>query len=107
MLPTDEDAANALEYLSNTDAQYAQQVGALEAAKHLVKVERAGAVLESKGTVAEKEAHAELDPSVLEAHGNYVDALTDLETTRTRRKRAELVIDVWRTHAANQRRGNV
>ena len=107
MLPTETDASNALEYLAQTDEQLAAELGFVEACKHGVKVARSMAFLEAAGTVAEREAKAETSADVVEKSDELIRAVTDYETTKTKRKRAELVIEVWRSLNANQRRGNV
>ena len=41
---------------------------------------------------------------VIEAHSN---AIADRETIRAKRKRAELLIDVWRTQESSRRKGHL
>lgn len=106
-LPSEEVVGGALEYLSSTDVQYGQLMGAVKASEHQGKVAKSVAFLSATGTVAEKESKAYTSQEYmhwLESHQNIV---ADLEVIRAKRKRAELTIDVWRSLNASRRQGNI
>ena len=91
-------------------ARNADLIGSLRGQKayleHHLKVARAQAFLLVSGTVAEREAIAQTDETVIAKIDEYRDVVTELETILTKFKAAELCIEVWRTQAANSRRGH-
>lgn len=104
-LPTGEDVEKALHFLSEKEEEYARTKAALTAKKEGVKVAESIALLKSQGAnAAERTAKAR-------SSAEYKTALEDLEQAEYNKeymslkfKRAELVIEVWRTVQANQRR---
>ena len=75
--------------------------------EHRLKVVRSQKFLMASGTVAERESIALASPEYVEVVEELRDCVTDLDTVWTHLKAAELKIEVWRTQAANQRRGHV
>ena len=92
-------------------AKNADLIGQLRGQKayleHRIKIERGQRFLEATGTVAEREALAWTDTAVHGLCNDYRDTVTELETLLTKFKAAELTTEVWRTQAANARRGHV
>ena len=92
-------------------AKNADLIGQLRGQKamleHRIKIERGQRFLESQGTVAERESLAWTDPTVYRLCEEYRDCVTEIETLATKFKAAEATIDVYRTQAANSRRGNI
>ena len=97
----------ALKYLAETDEEYAY------AKTHALKMERKAKsvfrvmFLAESGTVAEREAKADKSNEYQEASEAEFTAKTHLEHIKAKRDTEALVIDVWRSLNASQRRGNV
>ena len=104
---SDDRVEGAVEYIRDNGGLVGQLRGQKAMLEHRIKIERSQRFLEAEGTVAEREAIAWTDPAVYELCNEYRDCVTELETIATRFKSAELLIEVWRTQNANQRRGNI
>lgn len=99
----------ALNYLAKTDLEHAQAKAKLSALQEHRKSVKAAVYIDyvNKGKsqgIAEQEAYRS---------DNYRDVIEQIETAEVdaihltnKRKRAELTIELYRTHSANQRRGN-
>ena len=94
----------ALVYLAETDDQYAKERAELERAEILRKRIRARVFLASDGTVAERQAMAEVHPDSEKADDIYVATIAAVETLKARRQRADIIIEVWRSLNANRRK---
>jgi|LakMenEpi03Aug12_release.lakeMendotaPanAssembly.Ray.scaffolds.fasta_scaffold574466_2 hypothetical protein len=103
-LPNEESVSRALHYLARTDEPYARAVAQKEASEARWKISRELAFLASEGTVAERQASAATSASAVQAMERYEEAVVQLELLKAKRKRAELVIDVWRSLEASRRR---
>jgi len=92
-------------------AKNADLIGSLRGQKayleHRIKIERSQRFLDATGTVGERDAWAWTDSAVKAVCDEYRDCVTELETLATKFKAAELTVEVWRTQAANSRRGHV
>ncbi len=107
MIVTEQQVEQALRYLAETDEEYGRAYGRVEGAHNQHKAIKAVAFLEATGTVAEREAKSLTADTVKAAANAYENAVAERETIRAKRKRAELIVEVYRTVSANQRRGNV
>jgi hypothetical protein len=96
----------AMMFMAETDEPYAVAVTELESSEIRRKRVRARMFLSSGGTVAERNAEAEVHDETVAADEAYAKALLQKETLKARRQRAELVIELYRTLSANQRRGS-
>lgn len=100
---TNDRAEEAVHYLDKTARQYGEVCGLVELQYHNIKIYRALGFLESEGTVGERESRAWIRDDVkaaVEAHSN---AVGEKMAIMTRRKAAELTIEVWRTQSASNR----
>lgn len=97
----------ALTYLAQTDSLYAEAKMARERSEILRKRVRARIFLTEDGSVAERNAKAEVHEEVSQADGDYVTAIGAFETYAAKRQRAELTIECWRSISANKRKGNI
>jgi hypothetical protein len=97
----------ALTYLAETDEQLGQLVGRVESLYAQIKAKKAVIFLNTEGSVAERNAVAECAGPVITLCEEHSNAVADRETIKLHRRREELIIDVWRTCAASNRRGNV
>jgi len=96
---------SAMEFLADSDEVYAQEKMELERADITRKRVRARVFMTSDGTVAERNAIAETSPDTIAEDDRYIACVKAFETVRAKRQRAELVIEVWRSINASQRRG--
>lgn len=104
---TQDKAENALGYLTKTDADCAAAKALLEGLTRQEKTIKATAFLDAQGSVAERNARAEVSALYTE-HTKKIEAATlDFETLRNRRNTASMVIEMWRSLNANRRHGNV
>ena len=93
----------ALEYLRDTAKQYGELCGLVELLAHNIKIYRSISFLEATGTVAEREAKAWVTEAVKDAVEAHSNAVAEKMETLTKRKAAELTIDVWRSQNATSR----
>lgn len=104
---SDERAEKAVEYIRDHADEIGQLRGQKAYLEHHAKVILATEFLHATGTVAERDHTARASQAYLEAVQDIKDCVTELETVLTHFKAAELTVEVWRTQAANQRRGNI
>jgi len=100
---TDERAEAAVEYLRDSAKQYGEICGLVELRAHNIKIYRSLAFLESSGPVAEREATAWTNHKVRDAVDEHSNAVAEKMEIMTKRKAAELTIEVWRTQSASNR----
>ena len=93
----------ALKYLRDSAGEFGQFAGNIKASEHLIKQYKAQAFLIAKGTIAEREAHAQGDARVIGSQHDLENAETEYKTIWAKRKAAELTIEVWRTQSASNR----
>lgn len=102
-LPTERDVDEAMQKLATTDEKMAQAIAALTAAKEGLKIAKARATPRA-GTALERENEALTSPEYALAVETLKDAEYRRELLRLRRERWDLIVEVWRTLSANQRR---
>jgi len=103
----DNDVELAIQYLSSTDESHAKARAEYNALSELRKTVRAFCFEESKGGVAERTMAAERHPDYVEHIEKIKQAEIEFHTMHNKRKRAELMVDLYRTMAANSRKGNI
>lgn len=103
-LPDAERVGRAVNYLCESDEPYARAAAQLEAAELRVKQVREVAFLEATGTQAERAARANQTPEAQEANAELEKKVYAKELLKARRATAMVIIDVWRTLEASQRR---
>lgn len=97
----------ALTYLAETDEGAASAKASMIGIEHQEKTVLGVRFLDEVGTVAEREAKARTSPEYQEWQESYKSAVYDYEILRNKRVTETLVIEVWRTIQANQRKGNI
>ena len=100
---TDNQAEKALMYLRDSAGQYGEVCGLVELRSHNIKMYRSMAFLEASGTVGEREAKGHTDQRTIDAVKEHQNAIVEKMTIMTKRKAAELQIEVWRTQSASNR----
>jgi hypothetical protein len=97
-----------LDYLSATDESCAGLKADVQRTEFLAKLAEAFAYKAiSVGSVEDKKAEAKLSKEVQEKWETHFKAIAAYETVRARREHGQLLVELFRTHAANQRKGNI
>lgn len=101
------DAENALNFLKNTDVEFARAKCLYEGLEDQKKTIEACCFMNASGSAAERTQKAKQDEAYCK-HLDKIDAARiDYETLRNKRASAVLQIDMWRSVNSNQRKGNV
>lgn len=105
---TDESIESALNFLRDSSKALADWKARFKYLEQKRKTLKASAFLEAEGAnVAERESAAYVDGEYLKCLDEYKEAVYEYEVLENQRRAAELRVEVWRTLAANQRRGNI
>jgi len=105
---TDESIEAALNFLRDSSKPLADWKSRAKYLEQERKSLKAAAFLEAEGgTVMERESKAYIDSAYHACLDRYKEAIYEFEILENQRKAAEQRIEVWRTLAANQRRGNI
>lgn len=94
----------AMNYLAQTDADYAAEKAGLLRCEILCKRVRSRVLLTFDGSVEIRKAQAETHPEVIEADDALIKATETFEKLKARRQRAEIVVEVWRSLEASRRK---
>ena len=101
---SDEDCDEALEFLEQTCDAISAAKAELERSEILRKRVRQRAFLANEeGTIAERNAVAELEPEVKEADDRYIAAVAAYEALRAKRELRVIQTEVYRTQEASRR----
>ena len=101
---TDSDAERCLDFIRDNASKYAEAKAQTRQLDHYRKIKRSDLFLKATGTVAEREAQAEVSPEYKE----IVDGLAESETIENKLKwqliGAQAKLEAWRTMSANYRK---
>jgi len=103
----DVDVEKAVKYLADTDEPHAKARAEYNALSELRKTVRAFCFEGSKGGVAERTMAAERHPDYVEHIEKIKQAEIEFHTMHNKRKRAEIMVELYRTMAANSRKGSI
>jgi hypothetical protein len=101
----DERAEKALRYLAISDESCAAAKANQERMEYKAKAVRQQVFLIEEGTVAERQAKAEVDHDHQNALEEYFDAMKTYSAIANKRETERIVLDTWRTISANRRSG--
>ena len=101
---TDAKLEAALNYLAETDDASAEAKADVERQTIRCKRARARCFLLGDGSVENKKAQAEVSADVVTADEDYISAVITHEKLKASRERADIVIRVYQTLSANQRK---
>ena len=104
---SDDRLQKALTYLAETDEPCADLKANTERAEFKAEAIRDAIFLRTDGTVAERTAVAKASPEYADAKEAQFIVLAQYEAMKNKRSTEAIVVDVWRSINANQRRGNV
>jgi hypothetical protein len=107
MKVTDERADKALRYLVETDESAAVAKTEMERAEFAAKAIKDAIFKRLDGSVADRQADAGASNEYALAMNHYFACMEIFEGLRNKRQTEALVIDVWRSVQANQRKGNI
>jgi hypothetical protein len=94
----------AMEYLAETDNSYAIAKTDVLRAEILAKRARARIFVGESGSIEARKASSEGHEEVIAADEELMRATLEYEAIKAKRQRAEIVIDVWRSLNASQRK---
>jgi hypothetical protein len=100
----DDRVESALEYLVDTDEEYARNNAYVKMAPYYLKLIKATHFLDAAGTVAERESIAFSSEEYKSWLQTLQDATVKLEIMEAKRESAQREVDIWRTISANQRK---
>lgn len=100
---TDKDCDDALEFLGDTCELIADAKAELERSEILRKRTRKKHFLSGSGTVAERDANADMHEESHEADDRYIKAIGAYEALRAKRELRVIQVDVYRTQCASRR----
>jgi hypothetical protein len=101
---TQERMENAMTFLAESDDGYAIAKTDVLRCEILAKRARSRVFTGESGSVEARKALAEAHPDVILADDALCQATLDYERLKAKRSRAEIVIDVWRSLNASQRK---
>ena len=104
---TDKEVERAIRYLEQTDLEVADWKVAVMRAEHLVEVTESTVYRAAEGSIEDRKRYAKASPEVMVKQEELFRAVREHEVIRAKRKRAELMVELWRTLSANRRQGNI
>ena len=99
MIVKDKHVEAALEYLNSQPHPISVARYNVTITETAAKAAYARAFLEATGTVKERECAAELDEAYQAARAAEAEAIMAFEDQRTKQKRADALIDVWKSES--------
>lgn len=108
MLVTEQRLEQALQYLAETDNEYAYWKAHVLRAEYLAEVAEDMVYLSlTEGPVEERKRRANVSDEHKKAQETYFDTVAKFENLRAQRQRHVHVIDIYRTQEASRRVGNI
>ena len=104
---SDKEVERAIRYLEQTDIEVADWKVAVMRAEHMVDVTESTVYQASFGSIEDRKRLAKASPEVMVKQEELFRAVREHEIIRAKRKRAELMVEMWRTLSANRRQGNI
>jgi len=104
---TEKEAGQALEYLSDSDETHAELEYNYKLSEERIKQAKAHAFLLAEGTVAERQAKAEIDPKTKLAIEEWANALKEFKNLTNTRNTQIRITEMFQTLSANRRKGNI
>jgi hypothetical protein len=101
---TDERAQEAFHWLNDHTDEIGEAKGEQERSKILMKRVRQRFFLKFEGSVAAREAAADIEPEVEAADERYCAAVANFAKLTAKQELESIALDVWRTESANRRR---
>lgn len=102
---SEERVEKALRYLAESDLPAAEAKADMERTEAKCKTVKQTVFLHSEGTVAERTAIADTHQDTLAAQAEYFEAISVYQHFANKRETERILIDLYRTICANQRKG--
>ena len=93
------------QFLPDSDEELGRLRGAADAAKYIRDARHAQAFLDSEGSVAERNAKADLIIAENGTVDDYKNAIADYEIMKAKRFTADTTIQIWRTKTSARGKG--
>ena len=105
---TQEKMEKALEYLAESEQEYAELRASKDLESKRLEITLASGIIDSNSSsVAAKKVDAQVSEDYKETVEQYQQLLEAYYLIDAKRKRAEILIDTWRTLEASRRRGTI
>ena len=104
MIVSEEKLEKALNFLSDSDDEFAEAKANMLRAEIRVDRAKARVFVTETGSVEERKAKARISEAVTGQEDDYIAAIQAYERLKAWRQRAEIVIDVYRTLEASRRK---
>ena len=102
------EAEKAIDYLKQSEAEYAALKAQHQALKERIKTTKASQYLDTQAkTQKEREMTAESSTEYITAIADWEECLESFYYIEARRKRAELTIEMYRSVNSAMKRGNI
>lgn len=101
------DAEQALNYLKNTDTEFARRKCLYEGLDDQKKTVEALAFISAEGSAAERAQKAKASNEYQDHIQAINEARIEFETMRNQRQTAALQIEMWRSVNSNMKKGNI
>ena len=100
-------AEKALDYLQQSEQEFAELKAKHQAMDKRRSIVRASCFLDSEGTAAERKEKAENHPDYRQAVNDWQKAMEDFYLVDAKRERANLIIEMYRSVNSAMKRGNI
>lgn len=94
----------AMEFLAETDLPFAEAKTQVLRSEILAKRVRSRVFIAEDGSIELRKAKAEAHAQVIEVDEGLIEATLRYEELKAKRQRAEILIEVWRSVNASQRK---
>ena len=101
-------AKRAIDYLEESEEAYATAKAQHQALKERIKIEEASLIMESpEKTQTAKSTWAKSNIAYLNAVSDWEEAMANFYLIEAKRKRGELIVDMYRSVNSALKRGNI
>lgn len=104
---TEDRAMKALKYLAETDESCAELKADLARKEAKIKSTESTVFLHGTGTVAERNAQADVHESTLVANEEYFKAIRAYNAVANKRSTESILIEAWRSVNSSRKKGNI
>lgn len=107
MVISEQRLEQALSFIAESDLQIGHWRAEVLRSEFLAKSAEALAFQSLHGSIEERKQSARLTPEVSAAWEKHFEAVLEYEKLKAQRERQYIVIELFRTLSANQRKGNI
>jgi uncharacterized protein (UPF0335 family) len=103
----DQRIERAVEFIASEAGRIGDLIGHCKGLEYQAKVIKGQAYLDATGTIQARDAQAVTTPEYKAIIEEIENAWAEKETLQAQFKAAELMVEVWRSQQATNRRGNI